>query len=86
MLVESAKEALRRGWTTYSSAMNSNDFNAAAGAMRSILGAVERIAKLSGLDSERLAITLDQQEIDEDTDALLATHPAVNAIGAMRAV
>jgi hypothetical protein len=81
--VEAARETLRRAWAANATAMNSNDFSAAVGALRAALQAQERIAKLYGLDVERYEIGFNQQEMDEASEAILASTPIRNGASAV---
>lgn len=71
-LIEAAREVVRRSWMMYSAAVNAadakgrpaNTFNAQAAALRNVLTAQERMAKLQGLDLDKVEHSISEATLE----------------------
>ncbi len=63
-LIEQAKHAVRRAYEAHAIAINKDNINGAVAALKQALTAQERIAKLTGLDTERIEHSVDEATLE----------------------
>lgn len=75
-LIKQAQHVMRRAWESYVIAFNSNSHNGASSALRRVLDAQERIAKLSGLDTEHVEHSVDEATLERWRAAAITASEA----------
>ncbi len=63
-LVAQAKHAVRRAYEAHAQAINMSNINGAVAALKQAIAAQERIAKLCGLDTERIEHAFDEATLE----------------------